>query len=119
MSYETSTAFDAGPPVVSGNPYLSWHVQDTLDHQITAGSFSIRHGGGRDVIDLSATREGGGAVFDWPTSKIGWMLPGERGVPPQRVWGATRSKLPTSPGEGWKKAFWAQIAILSMPSRCV
>jgi hypothetical protein len=108
MAFESSTAFDAGPPVISGSKaWLAWHAENAKRDGILAGQFSVRSGGARDVIDLSEAA--GGVCFDWPTSLIGWQLPGEPGVAPQRLWSTTRAKMPPCPGEGWKRAFWAQL----------
>jgi hypothetical protein len=113
MSYDESIAFDPDALInlPSGRAWLGWHVAAVPRENIPAGSFTLRSGNTREIIDLSA-----GFCFDWPTSLIGWMhTEGVRGEPPRRIWSETRSKLPPRPapinGRPWKHAFWSQACL--------
>jgi hypothetical protein len=110
MPYEESL-LDATAAAPTGRAWLSWHVQPTMDPKIPACSFSLRSGGGREPIDLSAPI---GCCFDWPTSVVGWTFTeGLRGEQPRRVWSPTRSKQIPRPapinGKNWRRNFWTQL----------
>jgi hypothetical protein len=115
MPYEIDANVD--PAAVAGDSlaFLSWCVQQIMAVQnmaaIPACSFALRSGGSRELADLSL-----GALFDWVTSRIGWMFTsGIAGEPPQRLWSPSRTKLIPKPDDGrdWKIAFWCQGALFT------
>ena len=65
-----------------GGPWLRWHAKISQDGLFTPGTWSLKDGDGSHPVDPSR-----GMVFDWPSSRTGWMLEVASGAPEKR-WNA-------------------------------
>jgi hypothetical protein len=94
-------------------PYLRWHAQPTLDGAFDAGTWSLRDRDGTTAIQLAEV------VFDWPSSRTGWML-SQPGQPPERRWNASRTKFMPRPDKtgAWRRAVQVELAY-DTDARCL
>jgi hypothetical protein len=95
-------------------PYLRWHAQPTNDGMFGVGAWSLRDRDSTGALNLSE-----GAVFDWPSSRTGWML-SQPGEPPIRRWNASRAKFEPRPDKvrPWRRAVWIELAY-ETDARCL
>jgi hypothetical protein len=111
-----ATNGDGRYPPAGGDPgpYLRWHAQPTNDGMFAAGDFSLRDRDGTGILKLSE-----GAVFDWPSSRTGWML-SQPGQSPERRWNTSRTKFAPKPDKAnmWRRAIWIELAY-DTDARCL
>jgi hypothetical protein len=89
-------------------PWLTWHAAPTRDGTHAAGTWSVKDNAGRATVNLTP-----GFVFDWTSSKTGWIQSGgTSGVAPRKQWNASRSKFERQPGDDYKRAMHAPIAYI-------
>jgi hypothetical protein len=111
MAYEENVALDPDAYQSEAMAFLGYHVKGLHppgQDATPGGSFTRRVGRDRLITDLSQ-----GTIFDFATSRIGWMLTtGVPGEAPLRVWSPTRAKqIPKPDDRDWRTAFWAQLAL--------
>jgi hypothetical protein len=90
----------------SSGSWLRWHAMPSRDGY-APGTWSIKNGDGSEPVDLSQ-----GLVFDWLSSRTGWMEKDGAGAAPRKQWNAKRGAMAPQPGPDYSKAFQAPVACL-------
>jgi hypothetical protein len=102
--FDYTTEFDAAP--AADGPWLHFYAKPSADG-IPAGSWVLRDGANRSVIDLSR-----GIVIEWRAVRTGWIQSlGLPGVAPVKRWNPSRARFePRPPGDGWSRGFHVPLA---------